>query len=47
MAIEVKEIPVEAYNSINKVKRYYYPLRRVYKIIRDEFRSKIDLEIAL
>jgi hypothetical protein len=36
MAIEIKEIPVEAHNSIGKVKRYYQPLRRAYKIIRDE-----------
>jgi len=33
MAIKVKEVPVKAYNSIKKVKRYYTLLRRVYKII--------------
>jgi hypothetical protein len=33
MAIKVKEVPVKAYNSIRKVKRYYALLRRVYKII--------------
>ena len=33
MAIEVKEVPIKAYNSIGKVKRYNAPLRRVYKII--------------
>jgi len=33
MAIKVKEVPVKAYNSIRKVKRYYILLRRVYKII--------------
>jgi len=33
MAIKVKEVPIEAYNSIKKVERYYAPLRRVYKII--------------
>jgi len=37
MAIEIKEIPVEAYNSIGKVERYYQPLRRAYEIIRDKF----------
>jgi hypothetical protein len=47
MAIEVKEIPIEAHNSIGKVERYYHPLRRVYEIIRDELRDKIDPEIAL
>jgi hypothetical protein len=33
MAIEVKEVPIKAYNSIRKVKQYYTPLRCVYKII--------------
>jgi hypothetical protein len=36
MVIEIKKIPVEAYNNIGKVKRYYQPLRRAYEIIRDE-----------
>jgi hypothetical protein len=31
--IKVKEVPVEAYNSISLVKRYYIPLCRAYKII--------------
>ena len=33
MAIKVKEVPIEVYNSIKKVERYYALLRRVYKII--------------
>ena len=33
MAIKVKEVPIKVYNSIRKVKRYYMPLHRVYKII--------------
>jgi len=33
MAIEIKEVPVEAYNSIGKVERYYTLLRRAYEII--------------
>ena len=33
MAIKVKEVPVEAYNSVKKVEQYYMLLRRVYKII--------------
>ena len=33
MAIEVKEVPVKAYNSIKKVKRYYILLHYIYKII--------------
>ena len=33
MAIKVKEVPIKAHNSVKKVKRYYMPLYRVYKII--------------
>jgi len=33
MVIKVKEVPIKAYNSVKKVKLYYAPLRRVYKII--------------
>jgi len=33
MEIKVKEVPIKAYNSIRKVKRYYTPLQQVYKII--------------
>src|SRR3981189_1291086 len=48
MAIEVKEVPVEAHNSIGKVERYHLPLRRSYEIIRDELDSEqIDKEINL
>ncbi len=48
MAIEVKEVPVEAHNSIGKVERYHIPLRRSYEIIRDELDSEqIDKEIIL
>jgi hypothetical protein len=36
MAIEVKEVPVEAHNSIGKVERYHAPLRRAYEIISEE-----------
>jgi hypothetical protein len=47
MAIEVKEVPVEAHNSIGKVERYHHPLRRVYKIIRDEIQNGVNSKIAL
>jgi hypothetical protein len=48
MAIEVKEVPIEAHNSIGKVERYHIPLRRSYEIIRDELNGEqIDKEIAL
>ena len=33
MAIKVKKVPIKAYNSIGKIKKYYMPLRRAYKII--------------
>jgi hypothetical protein len=33
MAIEVKEVPIEAHNSVGQVERYYAPLRRAYEII--------------
>ena len=36
MAIEVKEVPVEAHNSVGKVERYHQPLRRAYEILREE-----------
>jgi hypothetical protein len=47
MAIEVKKVPVEAYNSIGKIERYYQPLRRAYEIIRDELQNGINAKIAL
>ena len=34
--IEVKEVPVEAHNSVGKVERYHGPLRRAYEIIKAE-----------
>ena len=39
MAIKVKEVPIKAYNSIKKIKRYYMPLHRAYKIIFLELKS--------
>ncbi len=33
MVIEVKEVPVEAYNSVKKVEQYHTPLCYTYKII--------------
>ena len=46
MGISIKEVPIEAYNSIGKVERYYILFRRVYKILRDEDLS-LSLETAL
>jgi hypothetical protein len=36
MNIEIKEVPVEAHNSIGKVERYHAPLRRAYQILASE-----------
>ena len=47
MAIKVKEVPVEAHNSIGKIERYHQPLRRVYEIIQEELQDKTSSEIVL
>ena len=36
MNIEIKEVPVEAHNSIGKVERYHALLRRAYQILASE-----------
>jgi hypothetical protein len=46
MKITVKTISVETHHSIEMMKRYHDPLRRVYAIITTEI-SNIDFEIAL
>ena len=43
----MKEVPVEAHNSIGKVERYHQPLRRAYEIIQDKLQDKISPEIML
>jgi hypothetical protein len=40
MGIEVKEVLVEVYNSIDKVERYYILLRYVYEIMREELQKE-------
>ena len=48
MAINTKEVPVEAYNSIGKVERYHAPLRRCYKIISNKLKDKkVNKDIVL
>jgi hypothetical protein len=42
MAIEIKQVPVEAYNNVGKVERYYILLRRVFKVIRNDLRGSIS-----
>ena len=46
MVIEVKEVPIKAYNSIGKVEWYYILLHRVYKIISSELKD-ISEELIL
>jgi len=50
MAIKVKEVPIKAYNSVGKVKRYYALLYRVYKIISLELENaseELTLQMAI
>ncbi|KAK1953493.1 hypothetical protein LY78DRAFT_536072, partial [Colletotrichum sublineola] len=48
LSIHVKEVPIEAHNSIGKVERYHAPLRRAYKIFRDEGESPtVALQLAV
>ena len=46
IGIYIKAVPVEAYNSIGMVERYYSLLRRVYQIIVVEL-PKINRDVAL
>jgi hypothetical protein len=39
MDIDIKEVPVEAYNSIGKVERYHGQLRQAYKILSSKLLS--------
>jgi len=48
IAIRIKEVLVEVYNSISLVKRHYIPLQYMYKIIQDKLKDKyINKEIIL
>jgi len=46
MGATIKSVPVELYNSIKIVERYYGPLWRAYQIIITKI-PKISMEIAL
>jgi hypothetical protein len=46
MAIKVKEVPIEAHNSIGKMEQYYIPLHCVYKIISSELKG-VSEELTL
>jgi di/tripeptidase len=48
MSIEVKEVPVEAHNSVGLVERYHAPLRRAYEMLREELKDEhVDREMIL
>ena len=48
IAIKLKEVLVEAYNSVGLVRRYYIPLQYTYKIIQNKLKGRyIDKEIIL
>ncbi|KAI0991166.1 hypothetical protein K3495_g17021, partial [Podosphaera aphanis] len=48
MSISIKEVPVEAHQSVGTVERYHAPLRRAYTIICAELKGKeIDKHMML
>ena len=50
MAIKVKKVPIKAYNSVRKVKRYYILLHYIYKIISSELKGaskELTLQMAV
>jgi hypothetical protein len=40
LLIKVKEVPVEAHNSVGLIERYHAPLRRAYKILKEELKDE-------
>jgi hypothetical protein len=47
LAIEVKEIPVKAYHLIDKVEKYYSPIRRAFEIITADLGNNVIPDNAL
>jgi hypothetical protein len=47
LAIEVKEIPVKAYNSIGKIERYHGPLKRAFEVITADLGISLAPEYVL
>jgi hypothetical protein len=47
LSIKVKEVPVEAYNSIGKVERYHAVIRRAFEIITNELSTSTTMEHRL
>jgi len=48
MAVIVKEVPVEAHNSVGLVERYHTPLRRAFEIFQEDgFNREVALQMAV
>jgi hypothetical protein len=47
LAIEVEEVPVEAYNSIGKIERYHGPLKRAFEVITADLGTSLAPEYVL
>jgi hypothetical protein len=47
LAIEIEEIPVEAHNSIGKIKRYHGPLKRAFEVITADLGISLAPEYVL
>lgn len=47
LAIDVKEVFIEAHNSVEKVERYHTPLQRCYKILQNELGTDIVQDTLL
>jgi hypothetical protein len=48
MAVIVKEVPVEAHNSVGLVERYHAPLRRAFEIFQEDgFDREVALQMAV
>ena len=47
MAIDIKEVPVEAHHSIGKAERYHATIRRAYEVISAELGLTVDSEHRL
>ncbi|KAI1006957.1 hypothetical protein K3495_g1266 [Podosphaera aphanis] len=46
-SIDVKQVPVEAHNSIGKVEQYHAPLKRAYEVIKAELPATTPPELVL
>jgi hypothetical protein len=47
LAIQVEEVPIEAHNSIGKIKRYHGPLKRAFEVITANLGTSLAPEYVL